>query len=432
MFKVQLNEQGKRYIEINKEKYKELGRTVELQIGQCKEVLKVKKNRLIEQDVISIPTYFEKGIELPIEIPFEVKVLENTIRIGPVIGILGCRRKKDLTQELLQLILMRFVDYDSIKGLIYTFTEDSVNYYKRIIEGYYYSPTEKSWKPGIFPYPNAIFVNKDSMSSKMYNHFVQIIGNKVFYSQHLSKWVQHQLISKNHILKQYLPHTIPFKSTKGLIYMLNKYGSVYLKPNQSYQGKGMYSIKLTKRGYVVKDAFNQLTILYSWHQLSSFVMTKMYGRSYLIQQSVPFQYKNRIVDFRVYLQKDRYKKWFCPGITTRISNEESIITNSRNRAGLLEADEGFRQLFSISNEESKRIQQKMIEVCTKIASLIENEGIHLGDVAFDVIVDSNLRIWLLELQGGYSVETKKGEIPPHIFYKLLTTPLEYAKTLAGF
>lgn len=432
MVKVLLNEHGKKQIEVNKEKYKEFSRKVELQIGQYKEKLMVKKNRRLEQEVISIPANFEKGIVLPKDIPFEVKVQNDSIMIGPVIGILGCRRKQDLSQALLQLILMRFVDYESIKGLIFVFTEDSVHYDKRLIEGYYYCPSEKNWKPGIFPYPSAIFVNKDSMSRKMYQYFVQIIGDKIFYSQHLTKWLQFRLIAKDHNLKQYLPHTIPLTSKKGLIDMLKKYGSVYLKPNQSYQGKGMYSIKRTKQGYVVKNEYNQIKIFHSSYQLSSFIKKHIYGKPYLIQQSVPFQYKNRMVDFRVYLQKDKHKKWFCPGITTRISTENSIITNSRNRAGLLEAGEGFRQLFSISIEESKRIQEKMIEVCTMIATLIENEGIHLGDVAFDVIVDSNLKIWILELQGGYSVETKKGEIPPHIFYKLLTTPLQYAKTLANF
>ncbi|KAA0546562.1 hypothetical protein FZW96_15070 [Bacillus sp. BGMRC 2118] len=432
MYKVILHHEDKQYIKI-KEKTSSLpGSEVELKIGNQVETVKVKAWRQLGDNSISIPNHYGNGLVLPDDVPFEVKLEQGKVEIGPVIGILGCRRKKELTPELLQLVLMRFQSYESVNGLIFIFTEDGVMTSKRMIEGYYYSPSEKKWKQGVFPYPCAIFVNKSSMSPDMYNHFVSVIGPTVFYSQHIPKWQQYQLLSKDQWLKRYLPHTIPFTGMKSLMYMISLYGYVYFKPNQSYQGFGMYSIKLGKQGYMVKNEFNQEFIFQSGKKLYSFLMKNMQSRYYLIQKSVPYHYKNRNVDFRVYLQKDRNKKWVSPGITTKISKEGSIITNSRNRAGLIEAADGLKQLYLLSNTQSKKIQRKMVMICIAAAKLIESEGIHLGDVAFDVIVDAKLNIWLLELQGGYSVEKKKGEIPEHIFQKLLTTPFEYAKTLAGF
>ena len=73
----------------------------------------------------------------------------------------------------------------------------------------------------------------------------------------------------------------------------------------------------------------------------------------------------------------------------------------------------------------------MVKLCVSLAEAIEEKGIHLGDVAFDIIIDSNLKLWILEIQIRYGVFRKK-QIEYELFYKLMVNPLYYAKALAGF
>ncbi len=61
----------------------------------------------------------------------------------------------------------------------------------------------------------------------------------------------------------------------------------------------------------------------------------------------------------------------------------------------------------------------------------EKSGMHLGDVAADVILDNNLHLWLLELQLNYGAEKVPG-MPPEVFKEIMVTPFKYAKRLAGF
>ncbi|MFD1735482.1 YheC/YheD family protein [Bacillus salitolerans] len=432
MYTIRFNTNHEMNVLVNKNLYNVIGETVEVYIGAFKQRLDVKIDESLERDTISIPSKYKNTFLLPKDIPYEVKISKERIIIGPLIGILGCRRKQALTQELLDLLLLRFEEYESINGLVYVFTEDSVDPYKQWIKGYYYQPILKKWKKGIFPYPHSIIVNKDSMSFDMYHHFISFIGHTIFYSRQLSKWTQHEMISKDEKLRNFVPPTIKLTKFKSLLSMLKQYGAVYLKPNQSYQGMGMYFIQKRNKVYYVKDEFSNSYVFHSTVQLNHFIKKRTGKINYLIQKSVAFQSKNRNVDFRVYLQKNREKNWVCSGITSRISKEGSIITNSRNRDRLLVADEGFSYYYSLDDEKSQDIQASMIHACTRIATLIEGNGIHLADLAFDIIVDSDLKVWVLELQGGYSLERKKHEIPPNIFSKLTLTPFQYAKTLAGF
>ena len=104
------------------------------------------------------------------------------------------------------------------------------------------------------------------------------------------------------------------------------------------------------------------------------------------------------VDFRVVLQKDATKQWNSPGFTCKVSKENSIITNFQNRSIMLSGLEALTSIYHLSPEQAKEKEKEMVQLCESLAEAIEEKGIHLGDVAFDIIIDSNLKLWLLEIQ----------------------------------
>ena len=154
-------------------------------------------------------------------------------------------------------------------------------------------------------------------------------------------------------------------------------------------------------------------------------------KNYILQPSVAFKSGNRNLDFRVVLQKDESKKWSFTGFQCRVSIENSIITNFKNKDIVLPGLEALASIYQLSPAQAKEKEKELVQLCKSLAKTIEKKGVHLGDVAFDIIIDSNLRLWVLEIQIRYGVFDKK-DVSPEFFHKFMVTPLYYAKALAGF
>ncbi|MBM6618223.1 hypothetical protein JR050_11190 [Bacillus sp. RD4P76] len=64
---------------------------------------------------------------------------------------------------------------------------------------------------------------------------------------------------------------------------------------------------------------------------------------------------------------------------------------------------------------------------------MERKGQVIGDVALDIVLDSNKRIWLLEVQINYGVDERLYQLLSDGSYKKVwTTPIEHAKALSGY
>ena len=74
----------------------------------------------------------------------------------------------------------------------------------------------------------------------------------------------------------------------------------------------------------------------------------------------------------------------------------------------------------------------MFELVKSAVQVYEERGMHLADIAADIILDDNLHLWLLELQLNYASEKKAYEIPPEIFNRIMITPFKYAKAITQY
>lgn len=82
-------------------------------------------------------------------------------------------------------------------------------------------------------------------------------------------------------------------------------------------------------------------------------------------------------------------------------------------------------------EDAVKTENEMVIIVKAAIKIYEEKGMHIGDVAADLILDTNLHLWLLELQLNYGAE-KGYLILPELFKDILVTPFKYAKALAGF
>lgn len=449
-------------IAINNTLYKELSKPkkIILHYGMLKLDLKVQVINKLSVNEIGLPKNLTDKYTIPKEIPYEVYFSKGELHIGPIIAhiSLGSNqfRKKSYAYNL-----PAFLDYESIKGLIITCTEDAIDIDSGVIEGYYLDPKEKNlkkaWKEGRFPLPDAIF-NHSFMSQEKVKAIQNIIGDKLFnsYLLNLDKWETWKFLSQNDTLRKNIPYTEELKNMKQLKLLLSKYGSLYLKPSNEGGGIGIMKLDKTKEGIslVENDGkvhdFKDDVKFYKFLEKKIGGINKQTARSktnnpllyqflgknlttpYIIQQAVHFKKNNRHVDFRLVLQKDSSKNWAYTGLVARIAQEGSIITNKRGRDKMIDGKKALTNLYGLDKDTAKRVQKEMTNIVTRAVEMYEKLGYHLGDVVADIALDADLNIWLLELQLYYSINGWYTEGLRDFYVAVATTPFKYAKALAGF
>ncbi|WP_394184842.1 YheC/YheD family endospore coat-associated protein [Metabacillus halosaccharovorans] len=404
--------------------------SINLHFGIGKESCRIEIDPSIKNSEIKIPAKVNDFI-IPSVFHYEGKFDHDTLVIGPVVGIMGCRDKKYLTKNVLSKLRYRVKDSWKLNGLFFVFAENDVNPVKKEVKGFYYHPRKQAWVAARFPIPNAVMISKNSMSGRGYNYITNIIGQNVFYSDHLSKWYQYKKLSEHPFLSNYVPKTRKLVNKHFFLKMINEFGAVYLKPNQSYQGKGIIKIEKSDDAYKLQNINGHIKMIFQKHILLNYVTYKM-KQKYLIQQAIPFTVGESLIDFRLYLQKGKDKQWSSPGMMARIGKKGSIITNANHRLDVLPSQYAFARYYGLTNNQIFTLQSEMTNICKETAEYFEECGHHLGDVAFDLVVDKELKIWILEFQGGYGAEIKERNMPNKLYEKLMITPLEYAKALAGF
>lgn len=408
-----------------------------LHFGAWEKTMNVEIDNDLPKDVIGLPGNLANNFEVPPHLPYEIYIQENNIYMGPVIAFFSNSKKSLLTPARLRQLKTRFLKYPNIKGLIYICAKDMINITDKTIEGYYYNPNatdeKDQWIYGIFPYPAAVFRRGfSSLDEKTYNDLYIHLGNKIFNAiNRINKWELWSILSPYDSVRKHLPHTNQLKNIHSLDHMLDLYDYVYLKPYSLSQGKGIITVHTSTEGYHFIDRFKNETIIKDSDHVSNH-LNKIMAREYVVQQAVPYKYKNRNVDFRLYLQKNKNKEWSCSGITTKISKEGYIVTNFNYRECLLTSHESLKKIYHLDDKAAIQKESEMINICINACKHAEQHVNHIGDVAIDLIVDENLKVWILEIQISYAFEERIGELPPKLYQKIMTTPFEYAKTLAGF
>ncbi|WP_175989863.1 YheC/YheD family protein [Bacillus sp. Marseille-Q1617] len=423
------------YIYLNEETLKQLNiesNSIILNFGHFKKELMIGIVHNLQLNQMKLSSCLNENLSIP-DLPYDSYFIENQLFLGPVIGFLETPwfNPKQETAKL------RFSNYDTIKGLIYIFNSKTIDQSTKTISGYYYEPTANRLIKGTFPYPCAIY-NRSPMNPNLYKHFKEHIGEKIFNYPYrndnkYSFWIN---MSKIPYIREHLPFTRRYKGVESLLHMLTKYESVFLKPTSLSRGRGIFHIKKADEGYILSSITGDKVLIESIETLDERLQSSIMKKSrYIIQREIPFTHSGKKIDFRLYLQKDETKNWKYSGMETKVAMVGSVISNSSNREKVLPGEAALKEIYHLSEDQMKQKIVEITQLCMSILSVMESdEETHLGDVAFDFILDSECKVWVLEMQPNYAAERKakrtmdERRVLPYI----LPTPFEYAKVLAGF
>ncbi|QNO13490.1 YheC/YheD family protein [Alkalicella caledoniensis] len=421
------------YIKMNTYTFESLGvesKYINLHFGALVKKLEVHIDPKAENGTITLPKQLNETISIP-DVTYEYHMEGNHLHLGPLIGIITLPRYFDNPRQQ----ILRFTNYDNIKGLIFICKLTTIKRKRQTIDGLYYNPKTNDFEQGVFPYPNA-FYNRVGLKKASYTHLKEHIGAAIFNYpyENTDKWSFHKMMIKKHDISPHLPHTMNYSNSKSLIEMLRDFPSVYIKPSTTAGGYGIIHVEKNEKHFVVTDSAGNRQVVSSQNSLIQKLKGQMdKGRKYIIQQDIPFRFEGSKVDFRMYIQKNELKDWIYTGLETKVANEGSIISNSKNRKTVLPGKEALTQIFCLSEEEATKKIEEISALFIKVLNVLERKS-HIGDSAIDFIIDENHKVWILEVQLNYAAEIKafRSETEQKVLPYILPTPLEYAKSLTGF
>ncbi|PMC38594.1 hypothetical protein CJ195_09045 [Bacillus sp. UMB0899] len=387
-------------------------------------------NENLDDETIGLSKHFTEEVTFPTDVKIEVQIKNNEIHLGPLIGMLLVKNHEKLTTKVLEHFKERIPSNETGMGVVFVGSQDWIDDKRKLIRGYYYSVLGE-WKEGIFPFPKVLY-NRTYIKKSHYKRLKKSVDMKVFNNCLMTKSKLWRLLRKDPSVNMHLPYTQTLRDLSSFIAMINHFNTVYLKPTNLSRGRGIYKVEKLKLGYLIRDTNNQEKVLFTEQELEKFITSLTKNRNYIIQQGVPYMFGKSLVDFRVYMQKDETKNWNCSGIYGRVSKPNRVITNLKHSQEILTIDLALKRFFQLQKSRRLEIQQEMIQVCKNVCTALEEKNQILADVAIDVVVDKQMKVWVLEVQVSYAADERLYQLPKSIYKKVWQTPYSYAKALTGF
>ena len=390
--------------------------SISLLFGLTDKIMIKVKSRKTNHNELLISSSIKDKINLPFSKSLLIKKEANGIRLGPVIGILTT----DLTGSKFNTIHNRKLKShfgDFFKGLLihgqslpvyyFAFTPDRINWKTMKVQGLFYQPKlfGDTWKEFTMPLPEVIYNRVPNRQAEK-NHTVERLkmeherlGGKLFNYDFFNKWDIYKLVESEENIKQYIPETYLNPTLTTLKQMTDKHPIVYLKPASGSLGLGIYKVRKLANGYNLQyrsgnhnksDTFSGLLPVFSS------IFSNKKTSNYLIQQGVNLtKFKERPVDFRIQLHKNKDNQWNLVAIGGKAAGLGSVTTHVRTGGTLIDANKFLRLMYG---DKTSTILNNIKTASIQIAKAVEEKsGKPLGELGLDIGIDENQKIWLFEV-----------------------------------
>lgn len=374
-------------------------------------------------------------LNLPLNCSYNVKVVENEIIIGPFMGIYLGRKESTLFKKL-RMLESYAVNYPDLNGVILGFTLDQVNKNDLTINGYYYDPKLGIWKNAELPYPASIF-RKNTYDMDWREYFGSLYGNRIFNYKTLDKWTMHHRLSQFEEVNKHLPATALYNDTNDVMEFMNKHQDVYIKPITGKKGLGIYNVVFNDEKFIVKTREKKENMEWNFSdkvEFTNFLQERLTKGNYIIQKTIDIRVNNKTMDFRVGVDKDQSGTWKNYMFISRVSGDNSIVSNRALSQGTIQyIPDVLREIYNMNDQEINEYVERMKKLALNVANKLELTGIGLGKLAFDIAIDNDKNIWIIEINSKYPDDNLMNELDNRKkYYEIRHVNMLYAKRLAGF
>jgi glycosyltransferase involved in cell wall biosynthesis len=245
----------------------------------------------------------------------------------------------------------------------------------------------------------------------------------------MDKWEMYRCLKNDPVLVPHLPETAWLTPETTMLF-LRKHSSIYIKPTNKSLAIGLVRLDPLKHEekWVASTPYRAGGVLYSQPELKAYIRRLGRERKIIVQQPILLsRVGERPVDLRVAVQRDRQGKWQVSGIVARVGPSYGISTNvavggravplasvSSQLGGSLPLPELKEQIERIVLQAAKRLSEKI-------------PG--LADLGFDVGVDQNGHLWIIEVNGRDLRITFRQAKEWEQWHETFAKPMEYASWL---
>ncbi len=414
---------------------------VQIQFGIMSLYVTLYDSDLVEENEVYLSSNVIKQLGIQISCPYDLVVYENKIMVGPFIGILSELTNKKVA-EMLPTYNSFVKGYRYIGGAIAVFSIEGINKEKGTIQGFLYHPKKKIWQWKTFPFPGVVMsITEPSLTSswkafhEQMRNIELLLGGKVFNYPHFSKWEMYQMLLPQ--FKHQLPETTLYKDVHNIHEMLQKHGSVYIKPLNGRLGKRIYNIVKDGPHIRIKFDVNHKSheeVFTNEMESSRFFEKHLVRNAFLIQQTIPLKtYEQSVIDFRVMGAKNQKGQWQNLGIYSRYGARGQIVSNITAGGHTELAGKTLKEVWHLREKEVQRLEKEMEHVVLAAIQTIEGNGYHLGNIGVDIGLDDQCNISIIEINHqnpdpyiALMAEDRKA------FYNCRFQNMRYARYLGGF
>lgn len=221
----------------------------------------------------------------------------------------------------------------------------------------------------------------------------------------MGKYLLWQFFQRNPVVRQYLPATTRYGATALMDY-LQKYRVVYIKPVAGSRGAGILKAwKDNGKVFVKRTTYPERSFL-KWEQAVQYVNSERQQKAYLVQQGIDLaKIDSRPFDIRVMMQRVKPGgPWLYSGMLAKIAGPKSVVTNlALSRGRVVEVEQALRQGLGWGDKQVQRCIREIRALSLTAANHFDTYQ-YYRELGFDVAVDKNGKIWMIEENTGPSHE----------------------------
>ncbi|WP_157834959.1 YheC/YheD family protein [Desulfofalx alkaliphila] len=312
------------------------------------------------------------------------------------------------------------------KLILFLFASKSIDYRNKRILGIYYDVNKNLWVKKIFAYPDLIYRMGKSGKKQFKDKNIIPLNYQVGFN----KYKVYEKLLKIESMRQYLPLSVIYKSSRDLKKMLELHNTVYLKGCEGGRGKQVIRLKqLGEERYEYSRFNNEMYLVKvdGFNKLISEIKGFFQNKEFLIQQAIDLlTIDNKIIDLRAEVQKNGNGELTVAGISVRVGHKNHPITTHANSYPFKAF---FQNTLKYSEARFKELESRLQKLLFTAYKSIEKAYGPTAEIGIDVGLDKKGRLWFIECNSCSKKVSFYNTTERDAIVKSYLNILEYAKYL---
>ncbi len=215
--------------------------------------------------------------------------------------------------------------------------------------------------------------------------------------EEISKLGNAKILSSNPQVAPHIPEAHRLNKS-NLQQMLQKYSTVYVKPNNSCQGKGIIRIDRKNDFYLLKTRDKKTTFQY---KTIDRVMARIYkekmNRIYIVQRGIAsYTVNNRLYDIRPHLLRID-GEWQIGAIIGRVANQHGVATNAYSGGTPVKIHALLAEHLKLEEQQQEAIIQEITNLSLEATNTFSKAFPKWTEFGLDIGIDSEEHLWIYEI-----------------------------------